>query len=187
MISRFDEIWIPDFEGESSLAGDLSRRLPFLECKYLGPLSRFKKERLDIEYDICAVISGPEPQREKIAKLIIDQLNKLEENSVIVLGDLQDDRDEMLFPNSRAIGHLKAKELNDLINQSKIVIARSGYSTIMDLYALQKPAILIPTPGQSEQMYLSKHLQHNKQFVFQSQQKLNIPLALEELARRKDY
>ena len=77
------------------------------------------------------------------------------------------------------------KELNDLIKRSKVVIARSGYSTIMDLYALEKPAILIPTPGQSEQLYLSKHLRHKKQFIFQSQQKLNIPLALEELSRRE--
>ena len=43
---------------------------------------------------------------------------------------------------------------------SEYLIARSGYSNIMDLSVLNKNAILIPTPGQTEQEYLAKY--HSK-------------------------
>ena len=36
-------------------------------------------------------------------------------------------------------------------------MCRSGYSNIMDLSRLQKKAILIPTPGQTEQEYLARY------------------------------
>ncbi|HQU56730.1 MAG TPA: glycosyltransferase, partial [Chitinophagaceae bacterium] len=38
------------------------------------------------------------------------------------------------------------------------IIGRSGYSTIMDIIALGKKAILLPTPGQTEQEYLATYL-----------------------------
>ena len=42
---------------------------------------------------------------------------------------------------------------------SKFIICRGGYSSIMDLLSLNKRALLVPTPGQTEQEYLSKHLE----------------------------
>ena len=44
------------------------------------------------------------------------------------------------------------------MEKAEFVISRSGYSTIMDLARLQKKSILIPTPGQTEQLYLAKNL-----------------------------
>ena len=49
--------------------------------------------------------------------------------------------------------------------KAEFIISRSGYSTIMDIAALQKKSILIPTPGQTEQEYLADHLM-KKQFAF---------------------
>ena len=43
---------------------------------------------------------------------------------------------------------LSGANLAKAILSSKLVVCRSGYSTIMDLLALQRPAFLIPTPGQ---------------------------------------
>ena len=41
---------------------------------------------------------------------------------------------------------------------SKLVISRSGYTTVMDLSVLGKKAFFIPTPGQFEQEYLAERL-----------------------------
>ena len=45
-----------------------------------------------------------------------------------------------------------------LVNSSENIICRGGYSTLMDLIRLGKSAYLVPTPGQTEQEYLAKHL-----------------------------
>jgi len=54
--------------------------------------------------------------------------------------------------------HLPAAELEVVIRGAKQIICRSGYSTVMDLIRLGKRAILIPTPGQTEQEYLGNYL-----------------------------
>ena len=51
-----------------------------------------------------------------------------------------------------------AKELSQFIIDSKKIVCRSGYSTLMDLHHLKKQnCILIPTPGQEEQEYLANY------------------------------
>jgi predicted glycosyltransferase len=46
--------------------------------------------------------------------------------------------------------------LNSLLKLAPHVIARSGYTTIMDLHRIGRRAILFPTKGQWEQEYLAK-------------------------------
>jgi predicted glycosyltransferase len=58
--------------------------------------------------------------------------------------------------------HLAASELEAAISEASFVIARTGYSTVMDLIKMQKKAVLIPTPGQTEQEYLGEHLNEHK-------------------------
>ena len=55
--------------------------------------------------------------------------------------------------------HLPGNELQEAILQSEYIISRSGYTTVMELLTLQKKAILIPTPGQTEQEWLANWLQ----------------------------
>ena len=43
-----------------------------------------------------------------------------------------------------------------------MLISRSGYSTIMDLFVLNKKAVFIPTPGQTEQEYLAERFKKEK-------------------------
>jgi len=68
--------------------------------------------------------------------------------------------ESLVLPNTniKIYNHLDALALNELIDDSTIVVSRSGYSTIMDLAILQKTAIFVPTPGQTEQEYLAKYL-----------------------------
>jgi UDP-N-acetylglucosamine:LPS N-acetylglucosamine transferase len=58
--------------------------------------------------------------------------------------------------------------------EASLVICRSGYSSVMDLVKLQKKAVLIPTPGQTEQEYLAQWLQEKNVFhsCFQNDPKL---------------
>ena len=70
--------------------------------------------------------------------------------------------------------------------KAEFIISRSGYSTIMDIAALQKKSILIPTPGQTEQEYLADHLM-KKQFAFWvNQNEFSLLKNIEE-ARNFDY
>ena len=45
-----------------------------------------------------------------------------------------------------------------MITGSESIITRSGYTTIMELISLNCSALLIPTPGQTEQEYLAEYL-----------------------------
>ena len=51
---------------------------------------------------------------------------------------------------------MTSSQLEETINESKIVVSRSGYTTVMDLAKLGKKAFFIPTPGQTEQEYLAE-------------------------------
>jgi predicted glycosyltransferase len=57
------------------------------------------------------------------------------------------------------VNYLNSDEMSHAINQSEMVISRSGYSTVMDLMKLNKRSIVVPTPGQTEQEYIGKMLQ----------------------------
>lgn len=175
-INRFDECWIPDFSGKRSLAGKLSDGRD--HDRYIGPLSRFKEMSIAKEYDIIAVLSGPEPQRSKLENKLIQQLSVLDKKSLIVQGKTEAYEEQQVSKSLNIISFLPAKTLNEKMLASDIIIARSGYSTIMDLVALGKKALLIPTPGQTEQEYLAAQLLKKGLFYFQQQEELNIADAL---------
>jgi uncharacterized protein (TIGR00661 family) len=175
-INRFEECWIPDFEGRRSLAGKLSDGR--LTDRYIGPLSRFKEMSVNKKYDIIAVLSGPEPQRSILEEKLIQQLSALRTKSLIVQGKTEVNIEEQITENLKCISFLPTHALNEAMLTSELIIARSGYSTIMDLVALGKKALLIPTPGQTEQEYLAEKLLEKKLFYFQKQEALSIEKAL---------
>ena len=78
--------------------------------------------------------------------------------------------------------HLSSTALNNAIQQSACVIGRSGYSTVMDLVKLQQKAILVPTPGQTEQEYLAASLMQKKIFYCINQQEFSLQESLAKLA-----
>ena len=69
---------------------------------------------------------------------------------------------------------MTAEALETIILQSEIIIARSGYTTLMDLAKLNKKAFFIPTPGQFEQQYLAKRLQNYHIAPFCKQENFDI-------------
>ena len=88
------------------------------------------------------------------------------------------------YPNRKVVfeNHLPAEELNKALVQSKLVIARSGYTTVMDIAALQKKSILIPTPGQTEQEYLAESLEQKGIACSMGQKNFALQEALEKSA-----
>jgi len=79
--------------------------------------------------------------------------------------------------------HLPSIALNELLNNSEYIVARSGYSTIMDLLAVKKNAILIPTPGQTEQEYLGQYLYKKKWMYSVAQKNFNLQAAMNDFKK----
>jgi UDP-N-acetylglucosamine:LPS N-acetylglucosamine transferase len=78
------------------------------------------------------------------------------------------------------VNHFCAEEMKAAIISSEVIIARSGYSTVMDLSSLEKKAIFIPTPGQTEQEYLAEYFKDKKVVYYQKQSEFDLVKALKE-------
>jgi uncharacterized protein (TIGR00661 family) len=165
-IKKYTACWVPDVEQEPSLAGELSHPVNSLPTiKYLGCLSRFEKlPGIEKKYALLILLSGPEPQRSIFEKILLQQLTSFNGKVLFVRGLPGDRSINEQKENLQIVNHLSSNELNRSIQEADMVIGRSGYTTIMDLVKLQQKAILIPTPGQTEQEYLSKHLMEQKLF-----------------------
>lgn len=155
---RFKEILIPDYETDD-LSGDLSHNLHKIDEKklhYVGVLSDFNKKRLKKDIDYFISLSGPEPQRSILEEKILSQINDLSGNIVITLGKTEK-KEQITNENIKTYSYLTKEERETLLNKTKLVISRSGYSTILDLSVIGTKALMIPTPGQVEQEYLAQY------------------------------
>jgi len=179
-INRFSQCWIPDTP-QHQLSGILSSPIPSnIDCKYVGSLSRFKKLKKTEDLDILAVISGPEPQRTVFEKLLRKELKKNSNKALLVLGKTEDHNVEH-HQQLKIVGHLNSEELNQAMVNADIIISRSGYSTIMDIAMLHKKAIFVPTPGQTEQLYLAKYFYDQKMAYAMHQNQFDLDLALNDI------
>jgi UDP:flavonoid glycosyltransferase YjiC (YdhE family) len=109
----------------------------------------------------CLILSGPEPQRSMLLEKVAESFDTL---PLVVLsatplkGRIHPDGEIRLIISPDKTG------MRDVITGASLVIARAGYTSVMELASLGKGAVLIPTPGQTEQEYLGKHL--NGRFGF---------------------
>jgi uncharacterized protein (TIGR00661 family) len=172
-INKFSECWVPDFENDPSLAGDLShpKKRTLTHTRYIGCLSRFKKiDTKVIENSLLIILSGPEPQRTILEKILLNQLQSYQGKVNIVRGVPGKKEKPGVCSNITVYNHLPSAQLNKIICESEFVICRSGYSSIMDIVKLEKKSIVIPTAGQTEQEYLADFL-FRKKIVFSADQK----------------
>ena len=180
-INKFNECWIPDYEGPVNLAGDLSHpdKMPGIRTTYTGPLSRLETNHTSEEKHLLILLSGPEPQRTILEELLVAQLDGYKNEIVFVRG-LPGEVNNLNVPSHvRVYNHLPAKELEAMMQEARYIIGRTGYSTVMDIAALKKKSILIPTPGQTEQEYLALQLMKNNFALCINQQKFKLKTALE--------
>lgn len=179
-IKKFTHCWIPDFpDKERNLSGALStfNERALKHVTHIGPLSRFKAMNANKDtYDVVCIFSGPEPQRSIFEKKVRGQLGSTGLSYFIVKGVLTTsdsiETNEASFLNSEA--------LQTVITQASCVIARSGYSTIMDLSVLGKRGILVPTPGQTEQEYLADRWKKKGILYAMPQKNFDLSIALKE-------
>lgn len=161
-LEKFTAIWVPDDE-RRSLSGVLSQPFEPLSIPlfFIGPLTRFTtNSTAKIHFKFLSIISGPEPFKSKINKTLHGVFLDREEPCAMVCGtfntssDLKDSKVEQY-------AHLNTLDLQTIIDQSETIICRSGYSSIMDFWRMDKNVIMLPTPGQSEQIYLARR-HHNR-------------------------
>lgn len=155
---RVRRILVPDDE-TPGLSGDLAHNLVFFRpprLVYMGIVTEV--QRLDVPEDLDAFVtlSGPEPQRTLLERIVLAQVAGLGGRVAVALGR----------PEGRAVRQVGAATVYDylprraqeeFLNRSRVVVARAGYTTIMELAALGKRAVLVPTPGQTEQVYLAAY------------------------------
>ncbi len=176
-INPFNRCWVPDVEAGGGLAGELSHP-PVLppNTRFIGPLSRLEKQTNLIRYQLLILISGPEPSRSDFEQMLRVQLKDYKGSYVLIRG----------LPGSTQqagpgeLNHVDAPTLSRLMSESSLVICRSGYTTVMDLLKMGKKAFLVPTPGQTEQEYLAKHLDQEGIFPFDQQHCFNLPAAIDK-------
>jgi predicted glycosyltransferase len=185
---RFDQVWIPDLPGFKNVAGQLSHIPSNLNHLYpVGMLSRFfygqpAAARQEGLWDIVVVMSGPEPQKSKLTEIIARQLKQLNAKALLVKG-VPGSRDRYRDGGITVVSYMFGEELHQQMKAARLVVCRSGYSSVMDLLALGRQAVLIPTPGQPEQEYLARHLFEMGWFYYERQQTLNLARALGKAER----
>ncbi len=158
-IKKFTECWIPDNKYYFNLSGILGHvKKTAVKPKYIGILSRFEKQNLPIKYDLMVLLSGAEPQRTLLEEKLITELKNYEAPTIFIRGKVELEQKIKIEKNITFYNFMQTEALEKTINESEMVLCRSGYSTLMDLCKLEKKAFLIPTPGQYEQEYLAKKM-----------------------------
>ncbi len=176
----YARVVVPDNQpGHASLTGRLSE--PVFEASrtkayYSGILTSVSKIPLDGPApDYFISISGPEPQRTILERLVMSQLPMLRGRKVVVLGRPEASSVRAFDADTTIFAHLPRAKMSAYMDAAKFIVTRSGYTTMMELAELDtRHALLIPTPGQTEQEYLSKYYEEKRWFHSVSQYKLNL-------------
>ncbi len=190
-ITSFDVCLVPDNPEKPGLSGILSHGTTLPDLYFTGTLSRFKgvpvssaEKPLPIpDSFIMAILSGPEPQRSMLEEKLKEQLR---EETVVWLRGLPGNPEPVFSGNHIIYDHASTRLMAWYIRNSELVICRSGYSSVMDLSVFGKKAVMIPTPGQTEQEYLAKHLEASGYISALSQDNLqNLKGAIREAKCKK--
>ncbi|MEA1964380.1 MAG: glycosyltransferase [Candidatus Aerophobetes bacterium] len=183
--NNFCKFLVPD-DRESCLSGELSHNLNYFEkdrIEYLGIISDLKKRDVKEDIDYFISISGPEPQRTIFERRVLAQAPFLRGKVVIALGKPENEK-EIVDNHLHIFGFLERERQEEIMNRAKLVITRPGYTTVMELAILGKKALFIPTPGQTEQVYLASYHEKKGNFYSVEQDKLNLR---EDVEKAKEY
>ncbi|WAC05576.1 MAG: glycosyltransferase [Methanoregula sp.] len=177
--SRFDRVIVPDNPpGSGSLAGKLSR--PLLASSrdrifFAGILATARRMEVAQDLDYLIIISGPEPQRTIFEQIVLPSLPDIPGSKMVLLGSPGGRTMACPDPDTTILSYADTQEKIALLNRAKFVICRSGYTTMMELAEVQKRhGLFVPTPGQTEQEYLSSYYQQKGWFLSRSQYRLDL-------------
>lgn len=191
LLEKFSKTWIVDEENNPGLAGTLShpKRLP-KNSEYIGWLSQFSiKEKINSDSTnnnhFLILLSGPEPMRTALEEKLWQSASALPDFTFsFIAGKPGLTKPGNIPAHISWKSHANADELLVEISKARGVICRSGYTSLMDLKILGKPAILIPTPGQTEQIYLAEIVSKNSdQFCTVDSNNWNLSNEIEKLLK----
>ena len=185
VIRRYSLCFIPDLPGDLNLTGRLSHGIKLPDtARYIGILSRFPVQRESSTGKPAAlkhntvILSGPEPQRSILRQKVLNLLKNENIITLILEGKPGKGNEIIRSGNFAFFSHLPASEMEEMISGSETIITRSGYTTIMELVSLRCSALLVPTPGQTEQEYLAEYLSSKGWFSTCPQKKLEGGISL---------
>nr|WP_162490499.1 glycosyltransferase [Flavobacterium akiainvivens] len=169
-IRQYNECWVPDVKNGTNLSGKLGHTEdPTLKLKYIGPMSRLHKKPAEKKYDLMVLLSGPEPYRTQLEEKLEKELQDYKGSIIFIRGIIEAEEKAEQKGNILYYNFMNTATLEEALNETEMVVSRSGYSTIMDLAKLGKKAFFIPTPGQYEQEYLAKKLRKSGLAPFSNQ------------------
>lgn len=186
IIRKYDFCFIPDLPGDTNLSGRLTHGFDLpLNVRFIGILSRFvssgcEETRLssDPDYRNVVILSGPEPQRSILKEKLAALLKKRDEKSLFLEGRPEDGNISATSGKLTFIKHPDRETMAGLIRSCRNIITRPGYTSVMELASLGRSALLVPTPGQTEQEYLAEYLSGKGWFVTAPQSELNDDLKI---------
>ncbi len=150
-MNRFSAIWIPDNSPPNNLAGKMSRTTR-RNAHYMGWLSRFDKPcDCAKEYELGALITGPEPYAKEFYEQCKIRFLNSGKRSFIIYNRTE----PCVIDALEVLNHQSTDEMKRYLCSAKLLVTRSGYSTLMDLKVLGLSNFeLHATQGQREQEYL---------------------------------
>lgn len=159
LLARAQQILVPD-SLRSGLAGDLCHDLACDwsgRVSYIGILASVARMSVPVDIDCFISVSGAEPQRAVFERLVLEQVAGLPGRVVVALG--RPEASEIVHDDGRVTiyGYLERERQAEMMNRARLIVTRSGYTTLMELAELGKKALLVPTLGQSEQEYLAEY------------------------------
>ena len=161
-ISRFAIRRIP--YGHATIGYPITQASPLCSDTCLqNRITPYGRENITPNF-VLAILSGAEPQRSIFEQELLSKLqNYPHENIILVQGKIEAEQRKTKVGKITVYNFMSTEELQENILKADEIICRSGYSSIMDLYALGKlqNATLIPTPGQTEQEYLAKYISNH--------------------------
>ncbi len=183
-LRNFSEIWIADHQEEPNLSGLLTHPTPLpVRASFIGPVSRFSgiqpvKPEDAGRFEVLALVSGPEPQRTLFEELLTKRFLRTGQTAVVLRGlppiDPAGIPPERTEGNIRYIDHACDEHIAWYMLNAGEIICRPGNSTLSDLLHFGKTAILVPTPGQTEQLYVAGHLKDQGRFIVLRQVELDV-------------
>ncbi len=180
IISKFTQCWVPDVEVAPNLSGKLGHvEKPPKNVRYIGPLSRFQFTESPPRYDLMVLLSGPEPQRSLFEKKLRQELLHYSGSVLFVRGVVEAEQKQEQKGNIHFYNYMTSRQLQQSLSESRTIICRSGYTTLMDLAKLGRKAFLVPTPGQFEQEYLAKKIRREGMLPSAKQEKFRLEMLQE--------
>jgi UDP-N-acetylglucosamine transferase subunit ALG13 len=186
---KYTGVIIPDYRenGQGQISGRLSKLNRDSTGHFCGILSSVTKENYPQDIDAVFAVSGPEPQRTVLEELLFSQIDKIPGKKALVLGKPEKSGPRKFSKGVEVYEYATRSLMQNLFNRSRLIIARSGYSTLMEILELRKKALFIPTPGQTEQVYLAKRLEQKGYFYGVSQDRLNLAVQIPEALKYQGF